>query len=164
MYGAMTWSLYSDKAKHLFNTWSTCVKLAWGVPRGTHTYLVDNLLSSGIPSMRSSVLTRYCRFVNSARTSQIMEVRIVANIAAADVRSPTGKNLKNMEKEAGMSLTMNNMWEMKRVLIDMRTPVPSQESWRLGCLRKFLTEKYRLLAIDQDTEAVDLLIDSLCVS
>ena len=63
-----------------------------------------------------------------------------------------------------MSLTMNNMWEVRRVLLDMRTPVPSQDSWRLGCLRKFLTEKYRLLAIDQDAEAVDLLIDSLCVS
>ena len=32
MYGAMTWSLYSDKAKQVFNTWSTCVKLAWGSP------------------------------------------------------------------------------------------------------------------------------------
>ena len=101
LYGAMTWSLYSEKAKQVFNTWSTCVKLAWGVPRGTHTYLVDNLLSSGIPSMRSSVLARYCRFVNSARTSQIMEVRIGANIAAADVRSPAGKNLKNIGRKQG---------------------------------------------------------------
>ena len=164
MYGAMTWSLYSDKAKQVFNTWSTCVKLAWGVPRGTHTYLVDNLLCSGIPSIRSSVLARYCKFVNSARTSPSLEVRVVANISAADVRSPTGRNLRNMEKEAGMSLTEENMWKMRRVLLELRSPVPSQDRWRLGCLRKFLTEKYRLLAQDQDTEAVELLIDSLCES
>ena len=164
MYGAMTWSLYSDKAKQVFNTWSTCVKLAWGGPRGTHTYLVDNLLCSGIPSIRSSVLARYCKFVNSARTSPSLEVRVVANISAADVRSPTGRNLRNMEKEAGMSLTEENMWKMRRVLLELRSPVPSQDRWRLGCLRKFLTEKYRLLAQDQDTEAVELLIDSLCES
>ena len=56
MYGAMIWSLFSVKAQQVFNTWSTCVKLAWGVPRATHTYLVDNLLSAGIPSVRASVL------------------------------------------------------------------------------------------------------------
>ena len=37
MYGAMIWPLYSAKAQAVFNTWSTCVKLAWGVPRATHT-------------------------------------------------------------------------------------------------------------------------------
>ena len=148
----------------MFNTWSTCVKLAWGVPRGTHTYLVDNLLGCGIPSIRSSVLARYCKFVNNARTSPSLEVRIVGNIAAADVRSPTGKNLTNMKKEVGMSLDMDNMWEMRRLLLDSRTPVPRQDSWRLGCLKKFLTEKYRLLAKDQNTEAVEVLIDSLCES
>ena len=30
LYGAMTWSLFTEKAKQVFNTWSTCVKLAWG--------------------------------------------------------------------------------------------------------------------------------------
>ena len=39
LYGAMTWSLFTEKAKQVFNTWSTCVKLAWGVPRSTHTYM-----------------------------------------------------------------------------------------------------------------------------
>ena len=164
MYGAMTWPLYSDKAKQVFNTWSTCVKLAWGVPRATHTYLVDNLLSAGIPSIRASVLARYCKFVNSVRTSHSLEVRVVANIAAADIRSTTGNNLFNLEKEARMDLTMENLWEMRRVLLDLKILVPNQDSWRLGCLRKFLTEKYELVAIDQDTEALDTLIDSLCVS
>jgi hypothetical protein len=67
---------------------------------------------------------------NSARTSPSMEVRIVANIAAADV-----KNLKNLEKKGGMSLTMNNMWEMRRVLLDMRTPVPSWDASESSALR-----------------------------
>ena len=45
LYGAMTWSLFNDKAMQVFNCWSTCAKLAWGVTRATHTYFVDNLLS-----------------------------------------------------------------------------------------------------------------------
>ena len=43
MYGAMTWPLFSQKAQQVFNCWSTCVKLAWGVPKATHTYLVWGL-------------------------------------------------------------------------------------------------------------------------
>ena len=59
MYGSMTWPLFSEKARQVFNCWSTCVKLAWDVPRATHTYLVDNLLAGGLPSIRSSVLIRF---------------------------------------------------------------------------------------------------------
>ena len=95
IYGSMSLSLYSDKSKQVFNTWSTCVKLAWGVPRATHTYLVDNLLSGGIPSIRASVLSRYCKFFNSVKTSPSLEVRVVANLAAAYIRSSTGNNLFN---------------------------------------------------------------------
>ena len=89
----MTWPLYSVKAKQVFNTWSTCVKLAWGVPRATRNYLVDNLLSAGIPSVRACVLARYCKFFSTLRSSPSMEVRVVANIAGADMRSITGSNV-----------------------------------------------------------------------
>ena len=34
-YGAMLWDLYGVKAKQYFNTWNTCVKLSWEVPRAT---------------------------------------------------------------------------------------------------------------------------------
>ena len=35
MYGAMIWPLFSNKDKEVFNSWSTCVKLALGVPSQT---------------------------------------------------------------------------------------------------------------------------------
>ena len=75
LYGAMTWSLCSDKARQVFNCWNTCVKLAWGVPRSTHSYIVDSLLSSGIPSVRACVLARYLKFYESVTTSSSDEVR-----------------------------------------------------------------------------------------
>ena len=89
----MTRPLFSDRARQVFNCWSTCVKLAWDVPRATHTYLVDNLLSGGIPSMRSSILARYCKFYKGLRASNSLAVRVVASICSSDVRSTTGSNL-----------------------------------------------------------------------
>jgi hypothetical protein len=90
LYGSMTWSLFSDKARQVFNCWSTCVKLAWGVTRATHTYLVENLLSAGLPSLRSSVLSRFCRFYESVKSSKSMEVRLVASLSAEEIRTATG--------------------------------------------------------------------------
>ena len=98
LYGAMTWCLFSDKARQVFNCWSTCVKLAWGVTRATHTYLVDNFLSGGIPSMRSSILACYWKFHQGVKTSKSLEVRVVANLASADIQSATGSNLFGIRK------------------------------------------------------------------
>ena len=98
MYGSMTWSLYSESARQVFNCWSTCVKLAWDVPRATHTYLVDNLFAGGLPSIRSSVLARFCKFYKGLRHSSSLAVRVIANIASMDIRSVTGSNLFNIWK------------------------------------------------------------------
>ena len=43
-YGSMLWDLGSDMARQYYNAWTTCVKLAWQVPRPTHTYFLDHLL------------------------------------------------------------------------------------------------------------------------
>ena len=39
-YGCMLWDLAGDKAKQVFNAWTMAVKLVWGCPRMTRTYLV----------------------------------------------------------------------------------------------------------------------------
>ena len=164
MYGAMAWPLYSEKARQVFNSWSTCVKLAWGVPRATRTYLVDNLLSAGIPSVRACVLARYCKFLFSLRSSPSMEVRVVANLAGADIRSITGSNVHNIEMEAGQKLNEDNLGKLRQTLLNTKTEVPSKDTWRIACLRKFLSERYEMKSKCQDTEPVQILIDSLCTS
>ena len=63
-----------------------------------------------------------------------------------------------------MSLTMENLWEVRWKLLDLKTKVPSQDSWSLGCLRKFMTEKYALVKNDENTEAINSLIESMCES
>ena len=164
LYGAMTWPLFSEKAQQVFNCWSTCVKLAWGVPRATHTYLVDNLLSGGLPSLRSSVLARYCKFFQSLMKSNSLAVRVMANICSSDVRSSTGSNLLNIEKEVKLDPLRDMLIKVKTALLGLRTPVPVEDCWRIACLQKFLAERFVLDASHQDTEDMDKLIDSLCIS
>ena len=52
-------------------------RVSLGCATGNHSYFVDNLLSAGIPSLRASILARFCKFLESVTTSSSMEVRLV---------------------------------------------------------------------------------------
>ena len=59
MHNCMTWNLYSDMSTQFYNCWSTCIKLAWHVPRGTHTYFVDRLLSCDITELTFETFKKF---------------------------------------------------------------------------------------------------------
>ena len=63
------------------------MKLAWQVPRATHTHLVDHLLSNA----RMDILARYAKFVRGLQASPSMEV--MCGVAKRDIRSVTGCNI-----------------------------------------------------------------------
>jgi hypothetical protein len=78
------------------------VKVAWDVPRATHTYLVDNLLSCGISNVKQQLVSRYVNFFKNLLKSDSREGKVVASIVARCARSPTGRNLMNIQVETGM--------------------------------------------------------------
>ena len=80
-YGSMLLDLKADTTKQVFSAWGTCVKLAWHVPRQTHTYFVDHMLSSGLCLVKTDILASYVGFFHSLRLSPSQEVRILVNAA-----------------------------------------------------------------------------------
>ena len=150
-------------AKQFYNCWSTCIKLAWGLDRATKTYFVDNLLSAGLPSMRSSVLACYGNFFHRVRSSAALELRTIACLAADDVRSTTGSNLRNLARETGCD-PVENRHKLRETILASRCPVPAADTWRVPCLKKFLEERYRMEVLGDDTSEVEGLILSLVTS
>ena len=69
------------------------MKLAWNVPRSTHTYFVTQLLYGGLSSLRVDVMGRYVNYFRRLQHSSSIEVRVMVAIAARDVRSTTGNNV-----------------------------------------------------------------------
>jgi len=61
------WDLYGDRAQQCYKAWTTEVRLAWNLPRATHTWVVDNLLSCGLSSAREKIMEGYVDR-NSGRT------------------------------------------------------------------------------------------------
>jgi hypothetical protein len=76
----------------------------------------------------------------------------------------TGINLFNLKREANMDITRENIGTARTMLLNLKTLVPDPDRWRIGCLKKFLAERFQLEATHQSTDLVDNLIDSLCSS
>ena len=106
-YGCMLWDLSGEKAGQVFNAWTTAVKLAWGVPRATRSYLVQQVLVPGVSSARADILARYGGFYRGLRKSPSCEVAVMANLAGRDIRSTTGRNLAYLQECSGL-----NPWDM----------------------------------------------------
>ena len=70
----------------------------------------------------------------------------------------------NIEKEVKLDPVRDLLVKVKAALLGLGTAVPVEDTWRIGCLQKFLARKYILEASHQNTMHLEELIDSLCIS
>ena len=151
-------------AKQVYHAWNTCIKLAWQVPRGTHTYMVDRLLSCGISHVRDDILARYVTFLKSLRESPSVEVSVLANIVSRDIRTTTGNNLHLIRDLSELNPWACTSRQVKKVLGDRLSEVPVLDIWRLPYLGKLLEQRGEFHHQMLDTSELTELIDSLCVN
>ena len=66
-YESMLWDLGGDAANKVYNAWMTAVRLSWAVPRATRTFLVQQVLSSGLTFAKVDIMARYGGFYTGWR-------------------------------------------------------------------------------------------------
>ena len=163
-YGSNLWQLDSESTGQYFTAWKTCVKLAWHVPRQTHSYFVDNLLSCGLTSVRSDILARYSKFVRGLMASPSMEVAVLCGVVAGDVQTTTGSNLNLLRSETGLDTLSTSLDKVKMVLGQRLAVVPDSDTWRIKYLGKLLKARgeayYGGCETDHLTELIDCLSSS----
>ena len=62
IYGSNLYDFSDPEFGMICAAWRTGVKLAWGVHRGCRTYLMQQVLTPGVPSLRVNLLVRYGKF------------------------------------------------------------------------------------------------------
>ena len=160
-YGSMLWNLFGEPADQYFRCWNTCVKLCWDLPRSTHVYFIDNLLSCGFPSIRQQVLTRYVKFYRSLLSSPSKEVAVLARIVGRDASTNTGRNLLNLFLETRLC-TKTSPISKFRDFLAKPSQIPVGSDWRIDLLRKYLSIRSTQHLACEDTAYIDELISSLC--
>ena len=163
-YGSMLWQFQSESAGQYFTSWRTCVKLAWQVPRQTHSYLVDNLLCSGLSSVRCDIMSRYVKFARGLRLSPAREVSVMFGVVAGDVSTTTGNNLNTIRLETGLDPLACSLVKVKAELGGRVVAVPEGDVWRVKYLGKLLQARGEANFEAEDTHQLTVLIDSLCSS
>ena len=158
----MLWELYGNKANQLFNSWSTCVKLAWDIPRSTHTYIVEDVLAKDFFTVKQQLVGRFVDFFQKLLKSPSSEIRVVANMAGRCPQSTTGGNLHKIQLETGLDPWQVSGWKFKESI--GRSRVTRQDAFRVQYLRKLLDARTEIRSRAEDSQEVDVLINSLCSS
>ena len=156
--------LGSDKAKQVYNAWNTTVKLAWGCPQWTRTYLVQQVLCCGHTSARVEILSRYVKFFHSLRNSASKEVQVVARLMARDMQSNTGKNLQYISESTGLNPWTSPQGRLKAALVEQEVvEVPLQDRWRVPYLCSLLSQRGEVhsMVLEEDKKGLTTLIDSM---
>ena len=167
-YGCLAgWDLGSDASKSYYAAQQVGVKLAWGVPRGTRTYLLQQCLAPGATSARAEIMARFTGFFTGLRNAPSGEVRTVALLCARDLSSTTGSNIRVVEEASGLSVWSSTTRQVRRAIKEKETvAVPPEDAWRLPFLQKLLEQRMQhYYSADKENETrVQYLIDSLCVN
>ena len=157
----MLWDLFGEEAGKFFRCWNTCTKLCWNLPRSTHVYFVDNLLSCGFPSIQQQVLTRYVSFFRSLSNSPSKEVAVIAKIVGLNASTITGSNLLNIFLETRLCPRRTPIYMFKNMM-NTPSPVPLTDVWRIDLLQKYVQIRQDQLLLCDDTIYIDHLIKNIC--
>jgi hypothetical protein len=160
-YGSMLWDLSSEGAESFFKCWNTNVKLVYGLPRNTFTYLVEGFFAEDSTSLRNQIFSRYSGFYRKLLLSPSKEVQFLARIVASDPRSTTCKNLKHLSKKTSMAQPHFYSPERIKAALPVQL-VPEAEQWRLGLLSSLLIVRDEKLNRVEDTRHICAMIESLC--
>ena len=129
-YGSMLWNLSSSSCEQYFKCWNSCVKIVYGIPRNTFTYLVEGYFGAGLTSLRNQIISRYSKFYQKLMCSASKGVRILARIVRQDPRSVTCKNLRLLRNLSGM--VNAEFYSSQKIKLSLPVKhVPEKECWRL---------------------------------
>ena len=125
--GSMLWDLGGDLAQQYYNAWNVCVRLAWQVPRATHTYFVEQLLCCGLSSTKADILARYSKFIRGLIASPSKEVAVMYGVAKRDIRTVTGSNIALLVSETELDPTQASLGDIKKQLYSKAIKVPEMD-------------------------------------
>ena len=138
-YGSNLWRLDSTGVDQLESSWRTSAKLSYDLPRHCHRYVIDNLLAPNIWPIKSSLLSRFHGFSGSLILSESPEVQLVTRLAARDVRSSLGSNLRLIHDMTDLNPWTTSRLVMKEGLREVTiAQTPEEDYWRVGAIQSIM--------------------------
>ena len=154
--------LFSQGMSAFETTFNRSVRIMSDLPFQTHRYFLEFLIGS--PHMKLKILKNYLTFIECIRISPKPILRHLYHLASSDVRSITGKNLRNIllltKKLATKDLSPADIKCLEYY------PVPENDRWRIALLLDLLNFKHGTMEPPWQMESDDLdnIIQMVCTS
>ena len=164
VYGSNLYNFSDHEFEMICSAWRTGVKLAWGVHRGCRSYILQQVLTPGIPSLRVNLLMRFHTFFRSLLVSPSPEVQVAALLAARDLRSSLGSNLALLREESGLDPWTCSPGHLRAALqLADEVPVPEEDAWCVPYTWRLLEQRLQhyYSGNTEEEEQVQSLLDSL---
>ena len=161
-YGSMLWDLKSSYAESYFKAWNVQARLAWRVPRETHTNLVEGFLCKDYYSLRKQILSRFSGFARGLSESPSKEIRFMFCLIKGDQRSVTAQNITYLNYLCKCNALNETGWKIREML--PRTA--DCEPWRTSLLGMLLNAKLTKSSqsLNLTKTGLEEMIKSLCIS
>ena len=160
-YGSNLWNLYSHEVDRIYKSWNVTIRNVYNLPWTTHRYFIEDV--SGCLHPKTTLSSRYIKFVASLTTSAKTSVRYLASLAQHDKRTLLGRTLWNISSECGVDLDGLTPQVVKKSL--RYFPVPEQQQWRVGLLFELLEARSNTKKIANLTRVeVENIIEDICTT
>ena len=108
-------------------------------------------------------MTRFLKFFHGLLQSESVEIQVLSRLAARDVRTSLGSNLRAARDESGLDPWVYGGQRMKEALLEHnRDHALEIDKWRIPFLSKLLQQRMILYYNGaEETQDLDELIDSL---
>ena len=162
-YGSSLWDLFSKEYEIMFNAWNVSIRTCFDVDRTTHGYFVKEL--SGNLHPKVMVCGRYAGFQQSLLKCKF-PVRFLARLVQHDLRTVTGRNLRQIVLESGQGLLVQQFHYKTIIKKTMKyCPVPSSDAWRVSLLHDLLDIRNKMSTLTGfSTAEVEDMIQFICTS
>ena len=127
----------------LENSYSTAVRLMFGLPRETHRYLVEPL--SGRNHLKTDLIKRFITFINQIKKTKKQTLIYVLHKIELDVGSITVRNLRKIMLRCGR----NSVEDLKPTDCDnvVFREIPNGEDWRINMTQELIDVQNNQLEI-----------------
>ena len=141
--GSPIWDMFSPGAKLYESTFNKSVKIMCGLPFETHKNLIQPLI--GGPGFRIQLIRKYLSFINSVKKSTKPVMMQLYSIAKQDVRTITGRNLRNIL----MMTNLQSVDELEPAIVSSieYNSILEEDKWRVDTIKEILDMKYGELNI-----------------
>jgi hypothetical protein len=104
------------------------------------------------------------KYLTSFRSSPSMEVVVLANLVARDVRTTTGANVHFVREVTGWDPWICSPLDVRAVMAEKLAELPDQGKRRLPYLGRLLEERGKSFHNMEDSVGITELIDSSCIN